>query len=162
MTGYAVKLASAILLAAPLVAGSPAMAQFAPPPEAPKKEEPKVGSREEWLSHLQGKLNLLKQLPDELRETLTPGSYKVILGFVVDPAGQVSNIVVQESSGQAGLDVAARETVARLAPLPAFPADMTAKEQQFRLPMVFVIPEPVPQQPAAVQENAAGAKPAAQ
>ncbi len=163
MTGSAFKLASALLLAAPiLVAGLPAMAQFAPPPEAPQKEERKVTNRQEWLGHLQDRLNRTKRLPEELRETLKPGSYKVMLGFTVDAAGQVSNIAVQESSGQAGLDAAAQETVGRLSPLPAFPADMAQKEQQFRLPMLFVIPEPVTQEPAEAQGGAAGAKPAGQ
>ncbi len=162
MTRFAFKLASALLMAAPLMAGSPAMAQFAPPPDAPPKQEPKVTSRQEWLGHLQGKLNRTKRLPDELRQTLAPGSYKVMLGFTVDAAGQVSNIVVQESSGQPGLDAAAQETVGRLSPLPAFTADMGQKEQQFRLPMVFVIPEPATQEPTETQGGATGAKPAGQ
>lgn len=162
MTRYTFKLASAFLVAAPMVAGAPAMAQFAPPPEAPQKQEPKVTNRQEWLAHLQNKLNRTKSLPDELRQTLKPASYKVMLGFTVDATGQVSNIVVQESSGQPGLDAVAQETISRLSPLPAFPADMAQKEQQFRLPMVFVIPEPAPQEPAEAQGGATGAKPAGQ
>lgn len=142
MKPCALKFIAAALVAMP-VAGlaapgmSPALAQ--PPVWEP--EGPQVKNQQEWLAHLQGQLNRMKRLPPELIGVLKPGPYKVVLGFEVDPVGQVSGVAIRESSGQPALDEAAQKTVLSIAPLPAFTADMKQQAQQFRLPMVFVVPE---------------------
>ncbi len=157
MNAYALKLVAAALVAIP-VAGmapsgfSPALAQQ---PPAWEPEGPQVKNQQEWLAHLQAQLNRMKRLPPEMLGVLKPGPYKVVLGFQVDPVGQVSALVIHESSGQPALDAAAQNTVVNIAPLPAFTPDMSQKEQQFRLPMVFMVPEPEKQNEEAAPAAAA-------
>jgi pilus assembly protein CpaC len=73
--------------------------------------------------------------PREAQRANLSGSVALSLHITSD--GQLTNVVVNETSGHALLDKAAVYTVKRLAPYPAFPKDLMLKEIWVEVPITY-------------------------
>ncbi len=81
------------------------------------------------------------------------GRYSARVRFTVSPKGEISDVRLDQSSGDARLDEIARNTFAAGAPLQPFSPDMDeSKPQAVVAPLEFFFPEP-PATPEAPQTS---------
>ena len=88
-----------------------------------------------YMRHVQDIILKSVSYPMEAQRANLSGS--VALSLHITSSGQLTNVVVNETSGHALLDKAAVYTVKRLAPYPAFPKDLMLKEIWVEVPITY-------------------------
>ncbi|UAW99772.1 energy transducer TonB [Halopseudomonas nanhaiensis] len=112
------------------VAASRATGRAADRQAGGRKSSPK-----NYFSDLQGWLNAHKHYPPHLKKEKIQGT--VILTFSVDRSGNVLSASIKQSSGNAELDRAALEMLAKAEPLPPIPDSMGKERISIAIPVEY-------------------------
>ncbi len=89
----------------------------------------------DYLAAVMRQLNRYKTYPRALKKARIEGT--VIIQFTIDHDGQLLASAVQQGSGQADLDRAALDMLARANPLPAIPDFMNRDELALAIPVEY-------------------------
>jgi protein TonB len=111
---------------------APAMRQAATPAAPPQGE-----TLAAWQAQLLAHLALFKRFPPGAQERGEQGV--VEMRVTLDHAGHVLSMALVGSSGYPDLDAEASAWIARAAPLPAFPAEITASQVNLVIPLRFTL-----------------------
>lgn len=95
------------------------------------------GAADSYYARIQTLLERQKRYPRRARLRGEEGV--VLLRFVVDRSGEVSNIAIAESSGHELLDEEARRMVNSAQPLPVMPAEIREARIEIRVPVRFFL-----------------------
>jgi periplasmic protein TonB len=104
-----------------------------PVPSAPPPGETLAA----WQAQLLAHLALFKRFPPGAQERGEQGV--VEMRVTLDHAGHVSSMALVGSSGYPDLDAEASAWIARAAPLPAFPPEITASQVNLVIPLRFTL-----------------------
>jgi periplasmic protein TonB len=110
----------------------PAVRQAATPAAPPPGE-----TLAAWQAQLLAHLALFKQFPPGAQERGEQGV--VEMRVTLDHAGHVLSMSLVGSSGYPDLDAEAASWIARAAPLPAFPPEITARQVNLVIPLRFTL-----------------------
>ncbi|MFC4259822.1 energy transducer TonB [Marinobacter lacisalsi] len=102
---------------------------------APRTEVPDSQARERYLEALATRIHQQKFYPRLSRRFGEQG--RVVVSFVIQRSGELSDIRVVESSGYPGLDDAAIEALRRVSPFTKIPASVGQDVWPIRLPVEF-------------------------
>ena len=142
------------LLAGAFVQTLPASAQTGPrvtvPAASSEAEAPQITNQEEWQNAV---IRILQRYGGILSRELQPlglvGVFKPKISFYLSPNGDVSEIELVESSGDALVDAAALKIPASGASFPAFSPDMASdKPKKLIAPFEVHLKKPEPEQAA--------------
>lgn len=131
----------------PSVVAAPALPRaitlpLAPPPQPTAQPGPPMPPVQgppprDYLEWVMARLAAFRDYPHAALANRIQGT--VLVRFVLDRQGRVSDFAVVKSSGAAILDEAARDTVARAAPMPPMPPDFPGETLALTLPIDFRI-----------------------
>lgn len=132
-----------IITAAPKEDASAEIKVPPPPPDPPKKIEPNDSdinaARDAYTQNVQSELRRNHRYPRIAESRGIQGEVKVKI--VIDKEGNVSNVIVLESSGNASLDEGAIATVRRSNLKQFYPEILHGRSYEFTTPIVFTIAE---------------------
>ena len=132
-----------IITAAPKADTSAEIKVPPPPPELPKKVEPNDSeinaARDAYTQNVQSELRRNHRYPKIAESRGIQGEVKVKI--IIDKEGNVSNVTVLESSGNASLDEGAIATVKRSNLKQFYPEILHGRSYEFTAPIVFTIAE---------------------
>ena len=132
-----------IITAAPKEDASAEIKVPPPPPDPPKKIEPNDSdinaARDAYTQNVQSELRRNHRYPKIAESRGIQGEVKVKI--VIDKEGNVSNVIVLESSGNASLDEGAIATVRRSNLKQFYPEILHGRSYEFTTPIVFTIAE---------------------
>lgn len=132
-----------IITAAPKEDASAEIKVPPPPPDPPKKIEPNDSdinaARDAYTQNVQSELRRNHRYPKIAESRGIQGEVKVKI--VIDKEGNVSNVTVLESSGNASLDEGAIATVRRSNLKQFYPEILHGRSYEFTTPIVFTIAE---------------------
>jgi protein TonB len=101
--------------------------------------EQRLASRDDpafkYSTLIQDIINSNIKYPKELGEEKIEGSVKLSLHLL--STGELSGVIIMQSSGSAILDEAAEYSVRKLSPFPAFPSEIELKELWIDIPIVY-------------------------
>ena len=114
-----------------------------PPPDPPKKTEPNDSeinaARDAYTQNVQSELRRNHRYPKIAESRGIQGEVKVKIA--IDKEGNVSNVTVLESSGNASLDEGAIATVKRSNLKQFYPEILHGRSYEFTTPIVFTLTE---------------------
>lgn len=87
------------------------------------------------MGQVYARLDRLRRYPSEAQRRGDQGV--VLMRLQVMRDGRVLSATMIQGSGSAALDAAAADWIARAAPLPAFPAEMTGERLELTVPLRF-------------------------
>ena len=90
-----------------------------------------------WQAQLLAHLALFKRFPPGAQERGEQGVVR--MRVTLDHAGHVLSMALVGSSGYPDLDAEAPAWIARAAPLPAFPPEITAQQVNLVIPLRFTL-----------------------
>ena len=130
----------AVITATPK-ADAPSEIKAPPPPEPPKKTEPNDGevnaARDAYTQNVQSELRRNIRYPKIAESRGIQGEVK--LKITIDKEGNVGNVSVLESSGNASLDEGAIATVKRSNLKQFYPEILRGRSYEFTTPIVFTL-----------------------
>ena len=114
-----------------------------PPPDPPKKTEPNDSeinaARDAYIQNVQSQLRRNHRYPKIAESRGIQGEVKVKIA--IDKEGNVSNVTVLESSGNASLDEGPIATVKRSNLKQFYPEILHGRSYEFTTPIVFTLTE---------------------
>lgn len=106
-----------------------------------RQEAPSITTEAGWTSAAMDRLQRMRRMSNEIRDTAPAGRHEVRLSFSVSRSGEISDAKVINSSGSNLIDESAVASLNRASPLPEFPEVMSGDSRKFELPYVYEIPE---------------------
>jgi protein TonB len=119
----------------PPVVAQPPVATPALPMAVPVPQKAAGETHDSYLGRVLARLNRFKQYPRAARQARIEGV--VMLHFVMDADGKVTNFEIAKSSGRPVLDAEALALIQRAQPLPALPTDFPTRTLDAVVPIEF-------------------------